>query len=215
RKASRRGSVSAGLPEPRNPMRNTFGRLRRSVGVVPGPWDFVLDGPRGRGVHKDHPALFVMSGESFNLDTQEDAAQEGGAQAPQQRGSLKPSILAPTWLARFETPSAHGRGGVPSSLTLLPRRAYTFSGFRPFAAPESSDRSGVTPRFGDSDGREDRPGTFNSRRSPRPLHRLPGAQAHHRPHARRRGNARQEHRRRGPAGRGPGTHRRRGQAARG
>jgi hypothetical protein len=29
------------------------------------------------------------------------------------RGSLKPSILAPTWLARFETPSAHGRGGAP------------------------------------------------------------------------------------------------------
>src|SRR5262249_48393414 len=98
--------------------------------------DFLLDGPRGPGVHRDHPALFVMSGESFNLDTQEDAAQEGGAQAPQQRGSLKPSILAPTWLARFETPSAHGRGGVPSSLTLFPRRAYTFSGFRPFEAPE-------------------------------------------------------------------------------
>src|SRR5262249_11103518 len=75
--------------------------------------DFLLDGPRGRGVHRDPPALVVMSGESFNLDTQEDAAQEGGAQAPQQRGSLKPSILAPTWLARFETPSAHGRGGVP------------------------------------------------------------------------------------------------------
>src|SRR5262249_26054375 len=107
----------------------------------------VLDAAGGPGVHRDHPALFVMSGESFNLDTQEDAAHEGGAHAPHQRGSLKPSILAPTWLARFETPSAHGRRGVPSSLTLSPRRAYTFSGFRPFAVSESSDRSGVTPRF--------------------------------------------------------------------
>src|SRR5215470_8716838 len=62
----------------------------------PGRGEFLLDGPRGPGVHRRHPALFVMSGESFNLDTQEDAAQEGGAQAPQQRGSLKPSILAPT-----------------------------------------------------------------------------------------------------------------------
>src|SRR5437867_13454071 len=105
-----------------------------------------------------------MSGESFNLDTQEDAAHEGGAQAPQQRGSLKPSILAPTWLARFETPSAHGRGGVPPPLTLSPRRAYTFRDFRRFAAPECSDRSGVSPRFGDSDRREVRAGGFALRR---------------------------------------------------
>src|SRR5436309_13924894 len=96
------------------------------------------------------------------------------------RGSLKPSILAPTWLARFETPSAHGRGGVPPSLTLSPRRAYTFSDFRRFAAPECFDRSGVTPRLGDSDGREDRPGSFTFGRPSRPLHRLHGPQAHHR-----------------------------------
>src|SRR5262249_56215566 len=102
-------------------------------------------GPRGPGVHRKHPALFVMSGESFNLDTQEDAAQEGGAQAPQQRGSLKPSILAPTWLARFETPSAHGRGGGPSSLTLFPPRASTFTAFPPFHHPTTSHPSRAPP----------------------------------------------------------------------
>src|SRR5262245_27847366 len=116
------------------PRQHTACSSTRGLRWSSGRGDFLLDGPRGPGVHKEHPALFVMSGESFNLDTQEDAAQEGGAQAPQQRGSLKPSILAPTWLARFETPSAHGRGGVPPSLTLPRRRAYTFSGFRRFTA---------------------------------------------------------------------------------
>jgi cell division protein ZapA (FtsZ GTPase activity inhibitor) len=94
---------------------------------------------------REELSTFVMSGGSFNLDTHEDAAQEGGAHAPHTRGSLKPSILAPTWLARFETPSAHGRGGAPPSLTFLPRRAYTFSDFRRSATPERSDRSGVSP----------------------------------------------------------------------
>src|SRR5215813_12658958 len=41
------------------------------------------------------------------------------------RGSLKPSILAPTWLARFETPSAHGRGGAPPLVDFVtPKRLY-------------------------------------------------------------------------------------------
>src|SRR3989304_4274400 len=88
-----------------------------------------LDGAGPAEVHRRCPALFVMSGGSFNLDTHEDAAQEGGAHASHPRGSLKPSVLAPTWLARFETPSGHGRGGAPPSLTFRPRRAYTSDGF--------------------------------------------------------------------------------------
>src|SRR3990172_7600690 len=91
--------------------------------------DLSLDLAWGAEVHRRCPALFVMSGGSFNLDTHEDAAQEGGAHAPHTRGSLKPSILAPTWLARFETPSAHGRGGAPPSLTFRPQSAYTSDGF--------------------------------------------------------------------------------------
>ncbi len=84
-----------------------------------------LDFAKVLDVDRDSPALFVMSGGSFNLDTQEDAAQEGGAHAPHMRGSLKPSILAPTWHARFETPSAHGRGGAPPPVDFpAPKRLY-------------------------------------------------------------------------------------------
>src|SRR2546426_7657866 len=107
-----------------------------------------------------------MSGESFNLDTQEDAAHEGGAHAPLRRGSLKPSILAPTWLARFETPSAHGRGGAPPALTFPPRSAYTFERFLLFLRSRPSLSTPGRPRFWDSDGRQARPYRPGSMRRP-------------------------------------------------
>src|SRR2546427_12187955 len=113
-----------------------------------------------------------MSGESFNLDTQEDAAHEGGAQAPHQRGSLKPSILAPTWLARFETPSAHGRGGGAPSLTFPLRSAHTFSGFSVLGPHPNSLIGPGFPRVGGNQGRQARPPPPSPRRRSRPLRRL-------------------------------------------
>src|SRR5438445_13504540 len=109
-----------------------------------------------------------MSGESFNHDTQEDAAHEGGAHAPLWRGSLEPSILAPTWLARFETPSAHGRGGAPPSLTFPLRSAYTFSDFLVLGWYPNSLSGPGFPRVGDSNGHKARLGPPSPRLRPRP-----------------------------------------------
>jgi len=61
------------------------------------PLEILLDDVTRQGVHKGCPALYVMPGGSFNLIYRKDAVHEGGAHAPQLRGSLKPSILAPTW----------------------------------------------------------------------------------------------------------------------
>src|SRR5947207_313535 len=97
------------------------------------------------------------------------------------RGSLKPSILAPTWLARFETPSAHGRGGAPPSLTFPLRSAYTFSDFLVLGWYPNSLIGPGFPRFGDSNGRQARPGPPAPRRRPRRLRRLHESQAFRHP----------------------------------
>src|SRR5438046_9676352 len=92
------------------------------------------------------------------------------------RGSLKPSILAPTWLARFETPSAHGRGGAAPALTFPPRRAYAFQGFLLFCRSRLALATRGRPRIGQSQGRLARPDRAGS--GPRPagsLHRVYGA----------------------------------------
>jgi len=60
------------------------------------------------------PALFVLPGGSFNLLNSKDAVPRVVCMPLLARGSLKPSIIgAHLAKTRFETPSAHGRGGAP------------------------------------------------------------------------------------------------------